>query len=88
MRKQTLFHTTVDLPANLTEGHYEARIFLTRDGTVIDKYETPIEVFRVGIGQFLFDLSRNQPIIYGLMSLFIAVSAGWLASAAFQLLRR
>ena len=36
LEQQTLFHTTVQLPANLTEGHYAARIFLTRDGEVLE----------------------------------------------------
>lgn len=88
LEEQTLFHTTVSLPANLTEGHYEARIFLTREGEVVDIYQTPIEVFRVGVGQWLFALSRNQPLIYGLMSLAIAIAAGWAASTAFSILKR
>lgn len=88
LEEQTLFHTTVSLPANLTEGHYAARIFLTREGEVLDIYETPIEVVRVGIGQWLFALSRNQPLLYGLMSLAIAIAAGWTASTVFSALKR
>lgn len=88
LEEQTLFHTNVTLPANLTEGHYQTRIFLTRGGRVVDLYETPIEVRRVGIGQFLYDLSRNQPLIYGLMSLAIAIAAGWSASRIFAVFKR
>lgn len=88
LEEQTLFHTNVSLPANLTEGHYEARIFLTREGEVVDVYRTPIEVRRVGIGQWLFALSRGQPLLYGLMSLAIAIAAGWTASTVFSALKR
>ena len=37
--------------------------------------------------RWLFELSRNQPLIYGLMSLAIAIAAGWGASAAFRMFR-
>ncbi len=85
--EQTLFSTSVRLPANLTEGDYTARFFLTRDGAVVDSYETVIAVQKVGLERFLFRLSREQPLIYGLMSIAIAIFAGWGASAAFRLVR-
>ena len=85
--EDTLFSTSVRLPANLHEGDYRARFFLTRGGKVIDTHTTDIAVQKVGLERFLFRLSRDTPLIYGLMSLAIAIFAGWLASAAFRLLR-
>jgi len=87
LREQTLFDTAIQMPANLTEGVYPARIFLTRGGEVISLYETEIDVRKVGLERWLFALSRQQPLIYGLMSLAIAIAAGWGASAAFRVLR-
>ena len=43
-----LFRTAIDMPANLTEGDYSTRIFLTRGGRVISLYETNIDVRKVG----------------------------------------
>lgn len=85
--QQTLFRTAIDMPADLTEGRYTARIFLTRNGKVVSQYETPIDVRKVGLERFLYVMSREQPFLYGLMSLAIAIAAGWGASAAFRLLR-
>ncbi|MGY9050357.1 MAG: TIGR02186 family protein, partial [Rhodobacterales bacterium] len=34
-----------------------------------------------------FNLSREQPLSYGLLSIAIAVAAGWGASAAFRMIR-
>ena len=85
--EQTLFRTAIDMPADLTEGDYTTRIFLTRAGKVVSVYETVIDVRKVGLERFLFNLSRQQPFLYGLMSLAIAIAAGWGASAAFRLLR-
>ncbi|QBF33616.1 TIGR02186 family protein [Thalassococcus sp. S3] len=85
--QQTLFRTSIRMPANLTEGSYKTRIFLTRSGQVVSSYETFIDVRKVGLERWLFSLSREQPLVYGLMSLAIAIAAGWGASAAFRLLR-
>ena len=84
----TLFRTRVRLPAALTEGDYATRIFLTREGAVVSQYETVIEVRKVGLERWLFVTSRERPMLYGLMSLAIAIAAGWGASAAFSLLRQ
>lgn len=86
--QQTLFRTSISMPANLTEGDYPTRIFLTRGGKVVSHFETVINVNKVGLERWLFDMSRQKPLWYGLMSLAIAIAAGWMASAAFQLLRR
>ncbi|MEM9432538.1 MAG: TIGR02186 family protein [Pseudomonadota bacterium] len=83
----TLFSTTVDLPANLVEGAYETSIFLLRQGQVIDHYETVINVNKVGLERWIYDLAHQQPLIYGILSLAIAIAAGWLASAVFRYIR-
>ncbi len=85
--EQTLFRTSIAMPADLTEGDYTARIFLTRGGAVVSSFETTIDVRKVGLERFLYNLSRQQPVWYGLMSLVIAIAAGWGASTAFRLLR-
>jgi uncharacterized protein (TIGR02186 family) len=88
LSRDTLFETRIAMPANLTEGYYSTRIFLTRDGNVVDSYMTTIPVKKVGLERWLYNLAHQQAVLYGLMSLAIAVAAGWLASAAFGLLRR
>lgn len=85
--EQTLFRTAISLPANLTEGEYSTRIFLTRGGKVISGYDTTIDVRKVGMERWLFALSRENPMFYGVLSLAIAIFAGWGASAVFRLLR-
>ncbi|MFZ5962329.1 TIGR02186 family protein [Thalassococcus sp. BH17M4-6] len=87
LREQTLFNTAVALPANLTEGIYSTRILLTRGGVVIAEHDAAIDVRKVGLERWLFNLSRNQPLIYGLLSIAIAIAAGWSASAAARYLR-
>ena len=87
VEEATLFSTRIGLPANLIEGVYDVRFFLTRNGRVIATGEKEIGVFKVGLEKFLYALAHQQPLIYGLLSLAIAVGAGWGASAAFRYMR-
>lgn len=88
LKEQTLFRADVQLPANLTEGAYRVRIFLTRDGHVIDSSQQRIFVHKDGVERFLFNMAKQQSLLYGIASLTMAVVAGWAASAGFRLLRR
>ena len=87
LQEETLFRSSVGLPANLVEGQYTVRIFLTRNRAVVSTYETAIDVSKVGLERFLYRLAHDRPLLYGIMSLVIAIAAGWAASAAFRLLR-
>jgi uncharacterized protein (TIGR02186 family) len=84
---QTLFQTSIQLPAALTEGDYVTRIFLTRSGKVVSTYETSIDVRKVGMERWLYKMSRENSMLYGLMSLAIAIAAGWGAAAIFRVFR-
>lgn len=86
-REEVLFDTSVRLPANLTEGDYTVRIFLTRGGDVVDLFEQTIPVRKVGLERVIYALAHERPLVYGLVSLAIAVLAGWLASAVFRYIR-
>lgn len=85
--QQTLFRTRVTLPSDLTEGSYATRVFLLREGQVVSRFDTAIEVRKVGLERWLYTLSRQQPLMYGILSLTIAIVAGWLASALFRAIR-
>ncbi|MCY4180306.1 MAG: TIGR02186 family protein [Litoreibacter sp.] len=87
VQQQSLFSTTIDLPANLVEGVYPTRIFITREGEVVGKLTTFIDVRKVGLERWIYDLAHDRPLIYGVLSLTIAIAAGWLASAFFRFLR-
>ncbi len=88
VEEETLFRTLIPLPANLTEGDYKAEIYLTRGRQIVDLYTTIIPVKKVGLERWLYNLAHDNAFLYGLMSLSIAIAAGWGASAIFTVLRR
>ena len=62
--------------------------FLAAGGKVIDSDQAPIRVRKVGLERWVYRLSLERPFWYGLLSLALAVAAGWGASAGFRALRR
>ena len=85
--ENVLFSTRVQLPANLIEGKYRARVFLTRNGKVLDEHSAEIDVHKAGLERWLYRLSQEQPLAYGILAILIAISAGWAASALFRYIR-
>ncbi|AUH35182.1 hypothetical protein CUV01_03370 [Paracoccus tegillarcae] len=88
LTEETLFRANIRLPASLIEGDYKTRILLLRNGQVVDVHRAPIEVRKVGLERWLYRLAFDWPLIYGLMSLAVAVLAGWGASTMARWLRR
>ncbi|MEM7547843.1 MAG: TIGR02186 family protein [Pseudomonadota bacterium] len=86
--ERKLFQTAIALPANIIEGDYEARVYILREGRVIDDFATGIEVRKVGLERWIYTLAQEQSLIYGILSILVALLAGWGASEIFRLLRR
>ena len=84
MRANDLFAARIDLPANVVEGDYRARIFLLQSKQVIDIFEDKIEVRRAGLGRWIYTAAKEHPAMYGVGSILLALIAGWLASAFFR----
>ncbi|MEM0922724.1 MAG: TIGR02186 family protein [Pseudomonadota bacterium] len=84
--EDTLFQTRIRLPAQLVEGDYRARVLLLRGGQVIDSHETGIDVRKVGLERLIYTMAQEQAALYGLLSIAVALAAGWLASTFFRFL--
>lgn len=88
LAEETLFQTRFEMPSNLVEGDYAAEFFLVRDRAVISSGETTIRVEKTGIERWLYNLSRQEPLAYGILAVLLALAAGWIANTAFRLARR
>ncbi len=88
LTSETLFNTSIKLPANLVEGDYTARIYLIRDRSIVADTSVEISVRKVGLERWLYNLAHEQALIYALLSLAVALLAGYGASAFFRLLKR
>lgn len=86
--ERMLFQTRIQLPANIVEGDYDAKVYLLREGRVIDDFSTTIEVRKVGLERWVYNLAHEHSLLYGILSILVALLAGWGASEIFRQLRR
>ena len=87
LTEETLFTTKLAMPVNVVEGDYTVKTLLVRDREVISISTSTITVQKTGIEKWLYTLAHEQAFIYGLLSLAVALLAGWTASEIFRRIR-
>jgi len=80
----TLFRTGIPLPAAVPIGTYEVDIKLFSDGALVARTETAFDIVKVGFEQFVATTARQDGFIYGLVTAFMALMTGWMASIVFR----
>lgn len=84
MMSDRLFRTNLHFPTNAPTGTYIVEVYLFRDGAVASAVIVPFVISKLGIGADITEFAKNFGWIYGLISIALAVGAGWGASAAFR----
>ena len=80
----SLFRTTVDIPANVRVGRYDVTVHLFRGGALLSSVSQPLNIAKAGFEQMTFSLARNNSIIYGLLCVGMAMFMGWFAGVVFR----
>jgi uncharacterized protein (TIGR02186 family) len=81
---KSLFRATIELPANVTVGPFETRVYLFREEKLLSQYTVRLNLEREGLERHLHAFAFGFPALYGLMTVAIAVAAGLLASTMFR----
>jgi len=84
LQEANLFRAEVRLPAQAPVGEYEAQAILFRDGEAVSVSSTVLRVQKAGLEAAVFRLSREQPFLYGLLAVAMALFAGWGAATIFN----
>lgn len=84
---RSLFRSTLALPANVPVGQLVARVYLFREGALLNKFTTRVALERTGIERFIFESAHNAPWLYGIFAVIMALSCGLAASAIFSRVR-
>ncbi len=79
-----LFRATFDLPANVPLGEYEADVYLWRDGKLLGKFSSGLEIEKRGFERFVYEMAHERPLLYGVAAVIIAIAAGFAAAAIFR----
>jgi len=81
---RSLFRASVSLPVNVPIGRYTADVYLFRDGQLVSKNQSTLEVNKAGFEQMVYRLAFRHPFIYGVLAVLIAGLAGLAGWAAFR----
>jgi uncharacterized protein (TIGR02186 family) len=65
-------------------GTYDVEIKLFADGALVARTETAFEIVKVGFEQFIATTARQNGLAYGLVTAFMALMTGWMASIVFR----
>lgn len=77
---KSLFRASIRVPPRVPVSSLKAKVYLLREGVLLDTYEREVMLTRSGLERVLHDGARDYPLLYGLGAVLLAISAG-LASA-------
>ena len=81
---ESLFKAKLQLPDRLPRGHYSVEIYLFDDGKPIAFQTLPLHAYKTGFDARIYDEAQNQPWLYGIVAVLMALSGGWLAHRLFN----
>lgn len=80
----TIFRTTVQIPANAPVGFYQVKAFLFADGAILARTDESFVIVRTGFEQLTFTFAHEDAFIYGIVCVALALFTGWLAGVIFR----
>lgn len=83
-RSNTFYSAQVTLPSNTPPGRYIAHTYLFKNGVQIGDRAEDFIVRKVGFERFLGLAAIQQPLLYGLVCVVLAVFTGWLGGVVFR----
>jgi len=83
-RSETFYAAQVSLPADVPPGSYLAHTYLFKNGALIAERSEGFTVRKIGFERFLGQAASNQPLLYGLATVLLALFTGWLGGVVFR----
>jgi uncharacterized protein (TIGR02186 family) len=80
---ETLFKVMLRFPKNISQGTYVVDIYLIDDSELSSFQSIPIYVNQVGLSSDINQFAHNNSVLYAIVAILIAVSAGFFANFVF-----
>lgn len=80
---RSLFRATIALPANVSVGPFDTRVYLFRQEKLLSQYTVRLNLERAGVERFIHEFALSHPFWYGIATVMLAVASGLLASTLF-----
>jgi uncharacterized protein (TIGR02186 family) len=78
------YYIKTEWPFQAPPGDYTVTAYAVRDGKVIEKISKPVDVRQVGVVQTLSNMAKNNGALYGLLSIAMALGAGFGVGLVFR----
>ncbi len=80
----TAYFINLALPSDVANGAFLVRTMVLKDRQVVAERADGFSVRKSGFENFVFVASRQQPLLYGLFCVMLALGSGWLAGVVFR----
>lgn len=84
MLAPTAFSVRVPIASDATNGPYLARALILSEGKIMAETTTRFTVRTQGFERYVADAARNSPVFYGLATIGLALTTGWLGGVLFR----
>ena len=78
------YSARLTLPSNAPPGPYIALTYVFKNGEIIARKSEGFAVRKIGFERFLAQSSVQQPLLYGLVCVVLALFTGWLGGVLFK----
>lgn len=83
-RSDTFYSTQVTLSSDVPPGPYLAHTYLFKNGEIIAERTDRFSVRKTGFERFLGLAAVQQPLLYGIAAVLLALFTGWLGGVVFR----
>ncbi|MBU2533278.1 MAG: TIGR02186 family protein [Alphaproteobacteria bacterium] len=83
-RSSTLYSVKIALPGDVPNGTFLAETFLFRNNALVARKGESFIVRKVGLERLVGDTARDNPLLYGLTCVALALTTGWLGGVIFR----
>jgi uncharacterized protein (TIGR02186 family) len=80
----TIFRAEVPLPANVATGTYKVNVKLFSGAALVTETNSALEVIKTGFEQYVAEGAADYGLLYGVATILMALSIGWIASVMFR----
>lgn len=85
VKEQVLYQARISLPSSVPTGIYTAETFAISNGRVVTSASSQVEVRKHGFELAIADFAQDNSFFYGLLTVAMSISMGWIAGRLFAL---
>lgn len=80
----TAYAMNVTLPSDVANGPFAVHTFVFKNQQLVADRSEGFTVRKSGFENYVFVASKQQPLLYGIVCVLLALGTGWLAGVAFK----